>query len=87
MALNRNKILGEALPPKPTSEGFADVIEAIRLNGDADSFLGNLAAVLTKHGFEQEALRVLRYPSIFCPCDYHHRDVPCGTLGKGGVHE
>jgi hypothetical protein len=67
VALNKHKILGQTPPSPPSAEGFAEILEAIRTETDYDSFKGALAGILRRRGFEEEALRVLQYQSIFCP--------------------
>lgn len=77
VSLNRYKALGETPPvppPVPTSEGFAEVVELVRLEADADTFIAGLSGILKRHGFTTEATRVLRYPAAFCPCDHHERN-------------
>lgn len=68
------------VPSSPSDDFQQEVLRLVREASDADSFLGELAGMLRREGYEGDALKLLRYPSIFCPCDYHHR-----TGGAGGV--
>lgn len=72
MGLNRNKIFGEPLPPKPTSEGFAQIVEAVRKAETGDEALAYISLILELHGYTAEGLKCLRFPPIF--------DVPRETL-------